>query len=216
MDADFWKQRWEENRIGFHLDEVNPYLQRQWPGFSIPTGANIFVPLCGKSQDLVWLAQTHQVIGVELSPIAVEAVFAGNPSTARERVGELERWQAGNLTVYCGDFFHLEPAMLGSVDFIYDRAALIALPADMRARYVAHLMALCGRQPGMLVSLDYDQSKLDGPPFSVSHDEVLGLYQPDFRLQVLEEHEVLYENARFRQRGLTSLVERVYYLNPYQ
>jgi len=186
VDPDFWHQRWEQSRIGFHLGQVNPWLVEYWPSLKLHAGSRVFVPLCGKSLDMLWLAeQGHEVVGVEISPVAVRDFFAEN---------RLE----------------LQPAQLGEVAAVYDRAALVALPASMRSDYVAHLDALAPTAPRLLITLDYDQAKAEGPPFAVSDDEVRELYANHASLTRLAAADILDDNPKYREKGLDRLVESVW------
>ena len=214
MKAEFWHDRWENNLIGFHLDEVNPYLKQFWNLLDLKPGAKIFVPLCGKSIDLLWLAeQGCSVIGVELSPLAVEAFFTENSLEAdRRKEGDFEVWQSGNITIYCGDFFSMTQEMLGDIDAVYDRASLVALPTGMRQDYAQKLTALCPAAPRLLVALEYEQSQMDGPPFSVSEAEITALYGDDFEIKPLLRQDMLGANEKFRTRGLDYLEETIYLL----
>src|SRR3569832_1390811 len=133
MDREFWKSRWDEGRIGFHQEEINPYLPRYWPRLASAANAPVFVPLCGKSKDMLWLRDRgHSVIGVEIVPRAVEAFFAEND-------------------IQCGDFFELGSADVADVAGVYDRASLIALPPALRTRYAQHLRAILPRRAGVLL-----------------------------------------------------------------
>lgn len=213
MDAQFWQDRWVDNKIGFHLGEVNPYLVEYWPSLKLHAGSRIFVPLCGKSLDLLWLAeQGYDVIGIEISPIAVQAFFKENRLTPNvEQHGAFEVWNVDNITLICGDFFELSGAQLGEVAAVYDRASLVALPVDMRNAYVEHLTELCSLDiPRLLITLDYDQQIMSGPPFAVSDDEIRQLYPLPTEVLRLAASDVLTENDRFRQMGLKSLVESVW------
>jgi thiopurine S-methyltransferase len=216
MHEDFWQQRWARNEIGFHLGEVNPYLQQFWPALNVPAGAQVLVPLCGKSLDLVWLAERgYRVLGVELAQTAVQAFFSEQGLVAEvEQLGEFHRYRAGAIEVLCGDFFSLTAADLLECRALYDRAALIALPESMRERYVAHLTSILPAAcTGLLVTLDYPQEQMSGPPFAVGEVEVRRLLEaPHWSLQVLEARDVLSENGKYLQRGLTRLDERVYLL----
>lgn len=213
MEPKFWQERWARNQIGFHLPEVNPYLQRHWP--PLPEGAKVLVPLCGKSLDLMWLAsQGLRVLGVELSEQAVEAFFSEQNLTPRiaER-GVFKVYQAGLIEIWCGDFFALGAEALGDCTALYDRAALIALPPLMRTRYTEQLNRLL--QPGckgLLITLDYDQTQKAGPPFAVPDEEVRVLLGELWVLEVLEEQDILGESWKFVQDGVTRLGERVYQL----
>jgi len=215
MDSQFWRERWARNQIGFHLPEVNPYLQRHWPHLALAQGAKVLVPLCGKSLDLVWLAsQGHRVLGVELSEQAVDAFFSEQGLTPRiSQRGVFKVYQADVIEVWCGDFFALDADALRDCTALYDRAALIALPPLMRARYTEHLNVLLGAGcKGLLITLDYDQTQKAGPPFAVIDDEVKLLLGAHWTLEVLEEHDVLGESWKFVQDGVTRLEERVYQL----
>ncbi|MCR4542564.1 thiopurine S-methyltransferase [Pseudomonas sp. 18.1.10] len=213
MEPKFWQERWARNQIGFHLPEVNPYLQRHWP--PLADGAKVLVPLCGKSLDLMWLAsQGLRVVGVELSEQAVEAFFSEQNLTPRitER-GVFKVYQADSIEIWCGDFFALDAEVLVDCVALYDRAALIALPPLMRAQYTDHLNRWLpiGCQ-GLLITLDYEQVQKAGPPFAVTGEEVQLLLGEHWGLQVLQEQDILGESWKFVQDGVTRLEERVYQL----
>ena len=213
MEPKFWQERWARNQIGFHLPEVNPYLQRHWPTLALPDGAKVLVPLCGKSLDLMWLASHGlRVMGIELSEQAVEAFFSEQNLTPRiSQRGGFKVYQADLIELWCGDFFALEAEMLADCTALYDRAALIALPPLMRAQYAEHLNHLLHRGcQGLLVTLDYEQAQKAGPPFAVTDEEVKVLLGAHWTLQVLEEQDVLGESWKFVQDGVTRLEERVY------
>ncbi|KTC63401.1 thiopurine S-methyltransferase, partial [Pseudomonas fluorescens ABAC62] len=154
------------------------------PLLALAEGAKVLVPLCGKSLDLMWLAsQGYRVLGVELSEQAVEAFFSEQNLTPRiTREGAFSVYRADAIEVWCGDFFSLEPRDLTDCTALYDRAAMIALPPLMRARYAEHLNALLrpGCQ-GLLITLDYDQTQKAGPPFAVTDEEVKVLLEPHWR-----------------------------------
>lgn len=146
-DNVLWLQSWREQRVDFHQKTVNSFLTRFWPNLELASDCRVFVPLCGKSLDMLWLAeQGHHVIGVELSPIAVAAFFRENGlKPSRRRRGQFTLWQHGRISILCGDYFALRQADLGEVDVVYDRAALTALPADIRKRYVVHLQKIISK-----------------------------------------------------------------------
>ncbi|NMY04785.1 thiopurine S-methyltransferase [Pseudomonas sp. WS 5059] len=215
MESTFWHDRWARNQIGFHLPEVNPYLQRHWPGLGLVSGARVLVPLCGKSLDLMWLAQQGcRVLGVELSEKAVEEFFQEQCLAAQvSQRGSFKVYQAGTIELWCGDFFELSRENVAGCAALYDRAALIALPPLMRERYAAHLQAIAPQvQSGLLISLDYEQALKAGPPFAVSDEEVRRLLAGRWRLSVLEQRDILAESPKFAQGGVTRLEERVYQL----
>jgi thiopurine S-methyltransferase len=212
MEPEFWHKRWSTNQIGFHSLEVNPHLQRFWPQMGLAQGSRVLVPLCGKTLDLLWLAhQGHLVLGVELSEKAITDFFDEHqlkPSVSEE--GAFKVFRAGDIEIRCGDFFALSPEDLLGCTALYDRAALIALPAQMRERYTAHLQNLLPSCAGLLITLEYNQAEMPGPPFSVNDDEVRRLLGNHWQLEVLQEEDVLEESWKFVQSGVTRLDERVY------
>lgn len=187
MDAKFWLERWKSGQIGFHASEANPLLVAHFAALELSPDARVFVPLCGKTRDIAWLlSQGHQVVAVELSQLAIDQLFAELevvPEIAAE--DDLLRYHAPGLTVFVGDFFALTPDLLGRADAIYDRAALVALPPEMRSRYAEHLMALTARAPQLVICFSYDQHLHAGPPFSVEAAEVAQLYGTGYSIELL-------------------------------
>jgi len=215
MDPDFWHDRWQANQIGFHQDKINVYLERYWSRLELDPGSRVLVPLCGKSLDLLWLReQGYAVVGIELSNIAVQAFFEENGVTpAIQEETHCTRWSCEDIELLCGDFFNFEAADLGKVDALYDRAALIALTAAQRQHYARRLARLLKPgTPGLLVTLDYDQAEMNGPPFAVSNGEVQRLYDADFDIQHLTRLDALAADPKFREKGLSALTEHVYRL----
>ncbi|WP_428355704.1 thiopurine S-methyltransferase [Methyloprofundus sp.] len=215
MHANFWLERWEKNQIGFHEHDINGHLQKFWKTLQTPLSNKIFVPLCGKSRDILWLLSLgHQVVGVEISPLAVEQFFSANKLQAKVTdCGIFQLWQADNLSIYLGDFFDLSSDHLTDCTAIYDRAALVALPAEMRQQYVLHLNKITpDLKSSLLVTLEYAQEEMSGPPFSVDEDEVHNLFADTHAIERLFAEDVLQNNDNFQQRGLSNLVEKVYRL----
>lgn len=215
MQAEFWHSRWKNNQIGFHQAQVNTYLQQHWPALGVATGERVLVPLCGKSLDMLWLAgQGLQVLGVELSERAVEDFF--NEHQLEPHVtqsGPFKVFRCDDIEIRCGDFFALSADDVGGCTALYDRAALIALPEDMRKRYVAHLQAILpASAKGLLITLDYDQAQIEGPPFAVTDDEVQALFVAWHPLEQAS-HDVLDDSPKFQQAGASHLLERVYRLS---
>jgi len=182
----FWLERWEQNQIGFHQAEINAYLSAHWGELGLGEGAPVFVPLCGKSLDMLWLReQGHPVLGVELSRKALEAFFEENAITpAIQESARFTEYRAEGLRLFAGDFFKLTTADLGEIRAVYDRAALIALPPALRRDYARHMCALL--PPGahiLLITMEYPPGALEGPPFCVSEEELHSLYTPDFSIE---------------------------------
>jgi thiopurine S-methyltransferase len=186
VDHAFWHARWQEGRIGFHEGQPNSFLttHHAW----LAGCRRVLVPLCGKTADLAFLAsQGHAVVGVELVEDAVQQFFAehgATPDVTRQR--DLAIYAARSITIIAGDLFATTEAIVGAIDGIYDRAALIALPADLRPRYTAHLRALApNARRELLVSLDYPEGAAEGPPFSVPEGEVRALL-PDATVSLID------------------------------
>ncbi|MEW6436767.1 MAG: thiopurine S-methyltransferase [Pseudomonadota bacterium] len=192
MDADFWHGRWQQGQIGFHQAEPNSLLTRHLPALDLPQGARVFVPLCGKTRDIHWLlANGFRVAGAELSPLAVEQLLAELGLVPRiSAAGSLQRHEAEGLTIFAGDIFALDRETLGHVDAVYDRAAVVALPTATRTLYASHLRVMTGDAPQIVITFEYDQSSMEGPPFSVSEAEMRRLYEDAYRLTNLESRDV--------------------------
>ncbi len=215
MDPDFWHQRWQEGKIGFHQDAVNRHLLDYWQHLNLASGATVFVPLCGKSLDMLWLLDRgYRVVGVEINSLAIEAFFAENQLTYRkDKQADFTLWQGDNILILEGDFFALSISILGKLDAVFDRAALIALPEPMRLAYVTHLRELLSpATPALLVTLDYPQAEMQGPPFAVSPDEVQRLYSSWCWIEEMASINQLSLDADFRERGLSKMHELVFYL----
>lgn len=216
MNPDFWHQRWQQDRIGFHQQAVTPLLLKHWPSLELAAGSRVFVPLAGKSLDMAWLAaQGHRVLGVEFSQTAVDAFFAEHglqPQRHDSRYGT--HYTAGGVELICGDAFALDEAALADCTAVFDRAALIALPPSMRQRYVGELYA---RLPwgcrGLLITLEYPQAEKTGPPFSVPEAEVRALYACDWQVITLERRDILASQPRFVEEGVTALETAAYRLD---
>ena len=215
MEKDFWLERWVREEIGFHEGEVNAYLLEFWQELQLKPADTVFVPLCGKSLDLQWLReQGNSVLGVELSKIAVQAFFNENGYVAAHAVqGQFERCEAGGICILCGDFFELSCRDVEAVGGVYDRASMIALPPDMRKRYVQKLVSILPAGTKiLLIAIDYMQEEMAGPPFALAEAEVYSLYGECASIKQLAQYDVLEKNPRFKSRGLTRMQEVVYLL----
>jgi thiopurine S-methyltransferase len=213
MEPQFWHERWAINQIGFNQSEVNPHLQKFWSELSLKAGERVLVPLCGKSIDMHWLNQQGlHVVGVELSEKAVQDFFSeAQVEPLVEEKGRFKVYSHGACEIWCGDFFALSARDIGNCSALYDRAALIALPSDMRWRYVEHLnRVLPADCRGLLISLDYEQSEIDGPPFSVPEDEVMQLLSPEWRVKLIADEDVLQKSRKFLDAGASRLIESAY------
>lgn len=230
MEPDFWRQRWQAGRIGFHQDRPLPLLLKHWPALDVPADTTVFVPLCGKSLDMAWFAeQGHRILGVELSELAVRQFFDERGLEPRVRETRYGRhYAAGPYELIAGDAFALDADALAGCAAVYDRAALIALPPELRRRYAAtalrHLPAGCA---GLLVTLEYPQDEKDGPPFAVGEAEVRDLLEAGrtdgpgdsgsapraWDVTLLERRDILAGEDRFREAGVTALNTAVYRLH---
>jgi len=215
MERDFWLERWDNQQIGFHQPGGQPLLAEFWPTLALPQNTDVLVPLCGKTADMAWLAAAgHRVTGVEFSERAAGDFFTEHKRTPRhDMVDEFIRYRDDTIEIRVGDFFALGPAFIGAFDAVYDRAALIALPPDLRARYVEHLLA--GLKPGaiiLLIAIDYDQNEMAGPPFAVSEADVHALYGDGCEIAKLFEQDTLSVDTHLAARGLSRATEEVYCL----
>ncbi len=214
---DNWLQRWEEQNIGWHHEEFNPHLLNHWSALNVADGALVLAPLCGKSRDMVWLAEKdYRIRGIELSPLAVETFFVEQElQPERETVNGFERWSAGPYEIFCGDIFDLEQLDNSQVNAVYDRASLVALNPVQRRQYVQLLKRLLPeRCPVLLVAMDYPQHEMSGPPYSVDETEVRSLFRSAYTISMLDSLDLLSESERYREQGLSRLYERIYQLQP--
>jgi len=215
VDNQHWLDRWSEDRIGFHEGSVNRHLQHWFPRLAVPPASRVFLPLCGKAQDIKWLAeQGYDVVGVELSQLAVEAFFEENSITCqRSQQGCFNVYESPGIRLLQGDYYDLQPEDLRGCSLVYDRAALIALEREDRPRYYDHMLSIMPANCSMLlITLQYDQAEMRGPPFSVPTDEVMQQYQDAFTIQMLASDDIVDERPRWRQVGLTALQESIFSL----
>lgn len=215
MEPGFWHDKWHQQQIGFHQQDINPFLVKYWQKLALPAAAKVFVPLCGKSLDMCFLAeQGHQVIGCELNELAVQQFFSDNQlEMTKTAVGEHQHYQTEQISLYQGDIFTLPNELTQDVTAFYDRAALIAWPESMRAQYAKQLASLLpSGSLGLLVTLDYPQEALNGPPFAVSPTWVETYLTEDFEIQLLDCQDVLADNPRFIKKEVPWLNEAVYLL----
>lgn len=192
MEASFWHQKWERGDIGFHETEVNPFLIEHFEKLNPAKGSRVFLPLCGKTRDIAWLlACGYRVVGAELSELAVNELFKElglEPEISK--IGELARYSAKGIDILVGDIFDVSAEYLGPLSAIYDRAALVALPAGIREQYALHLMNITGAAPQLLISYEYNQLLMAGPPFSVNEHEVKQHYGSTYQLKPVERKNV--------------------------
>ncbi len=215
MQADFWHERWRSGKLGFHQDTVADALRKYWPTLQLTPGCPTFVPLCGKSLDLLWLQDRgHRVVGVELSEVAIESFCMENGIAARRTDGDgFDLYSAASLRLLRGDFFRLTQSALGSCSAVYDRAALVSWRPEMRHRYVEHLTELMPRGcQTLLITCEYPQDQMAGPPFPVDAACVEQLYSAHYKVQSLGRADILATEPKWQARGLTQLYEGVYHL----
>lgn len=213
MEQHFWHAIWSKPHRGFHLDTVNPLLPRFLPKLS--DSASILVPLCGKSHDLTWLHEQGFVVdGIELSQRAIDEYWQENDLTPiLSKQPPFSCSHSGQLNLWQGDIFDLTQNHLGEPDLIYDRAALVAWPDTMRARYIEKLTEIA--KPGclwLLISLNYPQHEMDGPPFSVSPAALKTLTEQHWEIEHLHTEDILTKEPHFQHRGLSYLLESVWLL----
>lgn len=195
MNPEFWQARWKEKRIGFNQPKVNPLLIKYFSDLKMATGSRIFIPLCGKSIDMIWLAnQGFDMVGVELVESAVQEFFTENNISytikAHDKSSNIKCYQGQlsgqTIALWVADIFMLSTNDVGRVDAVYDRAALIAMPAELRPQYSQQVIDLSQNAPQLLLTLNYDQNERAGPPFSISHEQIQQYYSAHYQIQELE------------------------------
>lgn len=188
MDSDFWHQKWEQNNIGFHQSTPNALLVNNFSKLSLEKGSRVFLPLCGKTLDVAWfISNGYRVAGAELSEKAIEQLFAELGVKPKiSAAGKIKRYSEKHIDIFVGDIFDVSGEILGPVDAVYDRAALVALPENMRNRYAMHITKITKKAPQLLLCFEYDQSLVQGPPFSIKGEEVKKHYGHNYDLTLIE------------------------------
>ncbi len=213
MENSYWHQRWVAQEIGFNQSQPNQLLQRYCHTLNLQPGDRVFVPLCGKSIDMLWLVQQgYHVVGVELSLIACESFFIDYNLPVKTIQTESHTiFQSENITVYAGDFFQLNKALIGDIAAVYDRAALIALPATLRRPYVDCLTRLLSPLTKiLLITTVYNQSEMPGPPFSVDRNEIETLYSSCLNIDLLYEKFIQKIPEHLQNKGLSNATEHAF------
>lgn len=204
MTRQYWLDKWQLNDIKFNQDDVNVYLQQYYSKLNLCKSDRIFVPLSGKSIDMLWLLQKgHPIVGVEFSPIACKSFFEENNLPYQVKtLGSFSIYYNDAITIYCGDFFELTPDLIGSIKAVYDRGGFIALPPNMRDQYVEHLLTLIPEGGKIILNtIEYDQEQIDGPPYSAPFDHIKQLYGSHFHIDQLE-HKPYEVPDHLREKGL--------------
>jgi thiopurine S-methyltransferase len=212
-----WLKRWEENNIGWHHVEFNQHLLNHWHTLFLPTGSLVLAPLCGKSRDMFWLAeQGYRIRGIELSQLAVEHFFSErNLKPTVQSSEHYERWTQGPYELLCGDIFDLPHLDNSDIDAVYDRASLIALNPFQRKQFAQTLIeVLPNHVKILLVTLEYPQDEMAGPPYSVLEEEVRNLFEPNFNITLLHSLNLLKNTGRYRDHGVSTMEEKIYLLKP--
>lgn len=188
MEASFWHNKWAIKEIGFHEEEPNSFLTQHFDQLDLTAGQRVFVPLCGKTLDIGWLLNKGlKVVGVELSEVAITELFEQLNITPKiTAVDNLIHYSGTNIDIYVGDLFSLMVEKIGKVDAVYDRAAMVALPPEIRIQYAKHIKALTYPVPQLLVSFEYAQEQMSGPPFAVHRDELNSHYSSFYSSKLLQ------------------------------
>jgi len=214
MKKEFWIEKWQNNQTGFHKDFTHPLLIKYIHELGLEKGDTIFVPLCGKSLDMLWLNnQGYQVMGVEISQLAVEQFFTENNLTYKKSQDHnFTVYQHENIRIYLGDFFDLNKDLASHIKAVYDKAAFIALPDDLVTQYVVKMyQVLPVYAKHLLITLEFNKtSGPKGPPFNSPDKKIKNLYAQFSSIQILQEMDIIAREQSFKQQGCEFLYERIY------
>ena len=208
MELSYWQSRWEKDKTGFHMPGGYPGLRTHWEKLTLPQNPHVFVPLCGKTEDMIWLSSNAgRVTGVEISEKAVREFFHENglePQTSS--FADFTIYKSQNIEIWCGDFQKFPVHKIKPIDLIYDKAALVALPNRMRADYCIKIKELCHTNTAILLHhFDYDQSEMPGPPFSVPIEEIENHFGSEYVITQIEMNSLdIAQFQKFSKRGLKS------------
>ena len=211
MESEFWHNCWQRNTVGFHQQQVHPFLTEHFTLKCLPTDKHVFVPLCGKTLDMAYLAQFLRVTGNELSDIACRDFFLENNITfQKKKIGNFLQYSCPQLSLLQGDYFQLSTEVIGSIDWVYDRAALIALPPVMQQRYVEHLKSFFAPHTRLfLITLEFPKKQLSGPPFAITEEDIARLFT-GFNIECAAEHELKDKQFAQRRFDVDYLIEKLY------
>ena len=204
----FWHDRWKNKLTRWHRAEYNDLMLKHWPSLNAPDGSEVLVPLCGKSLDMLWLAeQGYSIVGLEMVEQAIHTFFNENQlSPESTQFGKLVKHSSPPFTIFQGDVFALEAGTV-QADAWYDRAAMVAIPPSTRESYVQQIRQQT--KPGavgLLITLTYPQHEGDGPPFSLADEDAFSLFSEGFEIERLEVIDVSDE----KDRGVSSVTSSVF------
>jgi len=188
MNNEHWLERWEEKNIGFHEESINSLLIKHFKTLNLSRNSRVFVPLCGKTTDISWLLMLgHDIVGVELSEIAVKELFEELHILPKiSKLNNIIHYHTTGIDIFVGDIFDIDASMVGKIDAIYDRAALVALPKEVRIKYTQHLRELSNNAPQILFCCEYDQNLMKPTPFSIEQEEIEEHYKSHYKIKLLE------------------------------
>ena len=223
IDKNFWLGCWKNNKLGFNQEKTNSSLIKFFPDLLLPNKASVFVPLCGKSIDMIWLLkQGLDVVGIELSPLAIQAFFKENDLPYKKTsLGPFKKWTANDqpITILEGDIFLFDTKYLKKIEtmknpffhLIYDRASLIALPSDIRKKYYKLYEKLMNKESkSLLLTIEYEDKNFEGPPFSVIQEEIKNFLNNNFNVSLLNHEKVTPLSTRFLESCLEEISQKVY------
>ncbi len=215
MKKEFWIEKWHRNEIGFHQNDVHPDLKKYWDEFTEKKlKKTVFVPLCGKSLDLLFLAEKgFHVIGVEISSLAVEQFFAENKIACEKKdYSRYTLYKSEYIDIYCGDIFEVDFSEI-QVSYIYDRAALIALPRQMRIKYAELIKTNFPTAKIFLCTLEFGCLDI-GPPFSLSQQQVNELYSSVYQIEQKEMRSILDSSLWVHKDSVQFNKHHLFFLTP--
>jgi thiopurine S-methyltransferase len=210
-----WLEFWANNETNWHSDVVTQELEKYLGLLKLESGDTVFVPLCGKSLDMIYmLNRGFSVIGVEVSEIGIKQFFHENGlDFTISQVGEFDLYSAKNIEIYCGDFFSLTSKHLCGVKAVFDRKSLIALDRNLRQKYVKHLNDIISLGVRiLLITLHYPQHQMSGPPFSVDKSEVESLFSMAFNYQELKPFQDIENGLKLARSGVDYIENAAYCL----
>ena len=210
-----WLHFWENNETNWHSDTITQELVEYFELFELEPGDKVFVPLCGKSLDMIYIVnQGFSVVGVEISEFGIRQFFKENDlKYTFTKVDDFYLYSSENLEIYCGDFFSLTSKHLNNVKAVLDRKSLIALEPDLRQKYVKHLNDIISLGVRiLLVTLHYPQHQMSAPPFSVDKSEVESLFSMTFETRELKSFNDLENESKLVRAGVDYINNAAYCL----
>jgi len=169
-----WEARYRAGEDRWTMDVAPPALRDLLAALRPGGHLSVLVPGAGYGVDaLAWAQAGHEVTAIDIAPYAVAGM------TRRARQMQLE------LTVREADLFDLPSNWRGRFDAIWEQTCYCAIRPERRAEYVRAMAAVL-KPAGVFYGLFWNHGVADGPPWSISMQEVRERFGECFSITALD------------------------------